>query len=59
MMALVESEWFCLAVLVAGTVLAVLHVIDGAAWVSLVTMLIAHKAISSSSTATPPPAASA
>ena len=59
MMDLLETEWFALAVLVAGTVLAALHVIDGAAWVSLVTMLIAHKVFSSSSTTTTPPAASA
>lgn len=43
---LIEAEWFSLSVLIAGTVLAAMRVIDGAAWVSLVTMLIAHKAIS-------------
>lgn len=51
-MDLIESEWFSLTVLIAGTILAAMHVIDGAAWVSLVTMLIAHKAISSATSAT-------
>lgn len=48
-MDLVESEWFAVAVLIAGTILAVRGVIDGPAWLSLVTMLIAHKAFTSSS----------
>lgn len=45
MMDLIESEWFCLVVLLAGTILAVLHVITGTDWLHLVMMLVAHKAV--------------
>ena len=53
-MELLESEWFALAVLIAGTILAVRGVIDGPAWVSLVMTLVAHKAWSASSNTTTP-----
>lgn len=66
---LLESErgWFCLAVLLAATVLAAMKVITGADWVTLakylVVTLVASKTLSAvsaalpSSSATPPPTA--